>query len=688
MANIDAKLKISELDFNTIKSSFREFLQSQTEFSDYNFEGSGMSVLLDVLAYNTHYMGYYLNMVANEMFIDSAIARPSVVSHAKLLGYVPRSRVASQALVDVSFQEVPGGSNSAMTIPRFTRFATSAKDGVNYVFVSVEQRVASRNSAGYFNFPELLIKEGQPVSYTFVYNQATNQKQVFELPDLGVDTSTLQVSVQTSALNSTQEKFELVSTSTTQVSTDAPVYYLEENRNGRYQIYFGDGIIGKSLTDGNIVIVSYIITSGSEANGIKSFRLADNIKPGSPVTITPLTESFSGRLEEDIDNIRFSAPKSYIAQNRAVTKNDYIALITKNYPYFDSVTVWGGEENNPPQYGKIFFSAKPRGNYEITETEIEYVKNSVLAPISILTVTPEYVDPDYNYLNFKIFVTYDPRKTNKTAGEIKTLVYNSIINFNNQYFNTFNSTFKVSRLIRAIDDADISIQNNLLNIIIEKRFRPRLGEAANYTINFNVPLLRGTSIQRLISQPSFTLADQLGVERECYLEEIPQSFSGVESIEITDPGSGYTDIPDVTIQGDGEGAEASAIVINGQIRSIKITKNGSGYTSAIVTITGGGGVGGKAKALMEGKIGKIRSYYFDSNQIKTVLNSEAGVIYYDEGRVELTGFKPIRVNDAFGTVVLKSSPATSAFSTKRNCILTLDVTDPTAIDIAVSAAEN
>jgi hypothetical protein len=688
MANIDAKLKVSELDFDTIKQNLRTFLQSQTEFSDYNFEGSGLSVLLDVLAYNTHYMGYYLNMVANEMFIDSAISRPSVVSHAKLLGYTPRSRVASQALVDVSFQEVPGGSNSAMTIPRFTRFATSAKDGINYTFVNVDQRVASRNTAGYFNFTDLIIKEGQPLVYTFVFNQATNAKQVFELPDIGIDTSTIQVQVQTSALNATLERFELVTDLSTQVSTDAAVYYLEENRNGKYQIYFGDNIIGKALVDGNIVIVTYIVTSGTDANGIRSFRLADNIKPGSPVTITVKSESFSGKKEEDIDSIKFVAPKSYIAQNRAVTKNDYIALLNKNYPYFDSVTVWGGEENNPPQYGKIFFSAKPRGNYEITQTEIEYVKEEVLSPISILTVTPEYVPADYNYLVFKSFVTYDQRKTSRTAGEIQTVVYNAIINFSNQYFNTFNGSFKISRLIRAIDDADPSIQNNLLDVFIEKRFRPKLGQAANYTIDFNVPLLRGTSIQRLTSQPSFVLLDDLNIERESYLEEIPQSFSGVESIEITNPGSGYTDIPDITINGDGEGAEAAAIIVNGTIRSIRITKNGSGYTSAIVTITGGGGVGARAIAIMEGKIGKIRSYYYDSNLIKTILNNEAGIIYYDEGRVELLNFKPISVNDAYGTMTLKSFPATNAFSTKRNCILTLDNTDPTAIEVQVSNSES
>lgn len=687
MANIDAKLKVSELDFDTIKTNLRVFLKSQPEFSDYNFEGSGLSILLDVLAYNTHYMGYYLNMVANEMFIDSAVNRQSVVSHAKLLGYVPRSRVASQATINVAFQEVSGGSNSAMSLPRFTRFASSSKDGVNYIFVNPEQQIATINAGGYFNFTNVKIKEGQPLSYTFSYDESTNTKQTFVLPDAGIDTSTIRVQVQTSAFNSTLETFELAENAT-EVGATSSVYYLEENRDGKYQIYFGDDIIGKKLTDGNIVIVSYIITSGSDANGIRIFKLADNVKAGSSGNVSLVTESSSGKLEEDIDAIKFSAPKAFIAQNRAVTKNDYISLINKNYPYFDSVTVWGGEENDPPQYGKIFFSAKPRGDYEVTTTEIEYVKESVIKPVSILTVTPEYVEPDYNYINLKAVVTFDPRKTTKTVGDIKSAVYNAIATYSNQNFNTFNSSFKISRLIRAIDDADTSIINNIITVVIEKRFRPTLGVGASYKLNFNAPLSRGTSINRLVSEPSFTVYDNLETLRECFLEEIPQAFSGIEEIEVANPGSGYTGIPTVTIEGDGEGATAEAIVVNGSVKTIKVIKAGSGYTSAIVTVAGGGGSGAAARPIIEGKVGTIRSYYIDSRSIKTIVNENAGTIYYDDGVVYLNNFAPITINDAFGTMVLKSTPATTAFSTKRNAILTLDTTDPNAIDVTVLAAES
>jgi len=218
------KIRITELDFDGIKANLKEFLQSQPEFTDYDFDGSALSVLLDVLAYNTHYLGYYLNMVGNEMFIDTAQLRESVVSHAKLLGYTPRSRVASSALINVAFQEVVGGSNSSMTLPRFTRFTSAPKDGKSYSFVTVEQQVVSKNVGGYFVFETVQIKEGEPVSYVFEYDAATNEKQVFELPDVGIDSATIQVQIQKGADNFSLETFELAEDATTVVSANSAVY--------------------------------------------------------------------------------------------------------------------------------------------------------------------------------------------------------------------------------------------------------------------------------------------------------------------------------------------------------------------------------------------------------------------------------------------------------------------------------
>ena len=674
--------KIAELDFDTIKANLKEFLKSQPEFSDYNFDGSGLSILLDVLAYNTHYMGYYMNMVANEMFIDTAQLRASVVSHAKLLGYTPRSRVASQATINVSFQEVIGGSNSAVTLPKFTKFTSAPKDGESYTFVTVESRVASKNNAGYFNFENVQIKEGNPVSYVFSYDSQTNEKQVFVLPDTGIDTQTLSVQIQKSVNNYTVETFELAEDATTVVS-DAAVYYLEENRDGKYQIYFGDGVLGRALDAGNIVIVSYVVTSGDPANGIRTFVLTDDVLPGANVSIALATESSSGSEAETTENIKFTAPKSFIAQNRAVTKNDYVALINKNYPYFDSVTVWGGEENVPPVYGKIFFSVKPKGNYEVTQTEIQYMKDEVLKPISVLTVTPEYVAPDYNYMNFVIDVVYDPRKTTKSAGAVQTSVYNAVVNFADTYLNTFNNTFKMSKLIRAIDDADPSIENNSVKVVIEKRFQPLIGQKKTYNIDFHVPLKKGTNLDRLFSEPSFGYIDEFNVERTAFIEEVPQSFTGLDEIEVVATGDQYTEIPKIMIDGDGEGAAAEAVIVNGKLKSIVVTQAGTGYSAAIARVEGGNGSGAELKCVLQGKKGTLRIYFYDSNNIKRIVNPNAGTIFYDDGYLTLDNFMPTSVNDPFGTITFKASPNTNVFSTTRNAILTLDSTDPAAIDIRV-----
>jgi hypothetical protein len=684
MANIDAKLQVAELDFDTIKRNLKEFMQAQSEFSDYNFEGSGLSTLLDVLAYNTHYMGYYLNMVANEMFIDTALTRGAVVSHAKLLGYTPRSRVAAKAAVDLTITPVANDSNSSIVIPRFTRFISETKDGTNYIFVTPSARIVSKNTTtGLFNVENLEIKEGQPVTFSYTYNSQTNPNQVFELQDSGIDTSTLFVAVQKSTQNANLETFVLAQDAT-DVDETAAVYYLEENKNGRYQIYFGDDVIGKKLSDGNIVIVSYVVTSGLSANGLKSFRLLDSILTNTTTTVTLRSESSAGALAETIDQIKFTAPKSYIAQNRAVTKNDYIALINRDYPYFEAVNVWGGEDNEPPVFGKVFFTAKPLGGYEITTTEIEFVKNNVIKPFSVLTVTPEYVAADYNYLNLSVDVNFDPTKTNKTAEEVKTTIVNAVRNFANTSLDTFNNSFKVSQLSRVIDDSENSITSNDVKVIIEKRFAPDTTRSQSYSINFGTELQQGTTLQRLTSTPSFTYVDSANVERECFIEEVLQSYTGVEEIEVTAPGSGFTTTPSVIIEGDGTGAIAQALVVNGSIRKIQIVNAGTGYTSATARIDGGGGTGAVLRPILQGRYGQLKIFTI-VNSIKKTVVENIGTINYKTGLVTLNNFFPTAVSDPFGTLVIKATPTKKIFSSERNRIITLDLSDPTALSVTVNA---
>jgi len=685
MANPEAKLKVAELDFDAIKTNLTNFLKSQSEFSDYNFEGSGMSILLDILAYNTHYMGYYLNMVSNEMFIDTAIKRESVVSHAKLLGYVPRSRVASRAVIDLTITPVANDSNSSITIPRFTRFISETKDGINYIFVNPSARIVTKNtSTGIFNVDNLEIKEGQPNAITFTYDAQTNPKQYFELPDNGIDTSTIQVVVQRSAENANQRSY-ILAQDATDVDADAAVYYLEENKNGKYQIYFGDNVIGRALTDGNIVIVSYIITSGTTANNLKQFKPVDTILNGATVAVTLESESTSGAPEEDIENIRFTAPKAYISQNRAVTKNDYIALINRDYPYFEAVNVWGGEENDPPVYGKVFYTAKPLGGYEITTTETNFINENILKPFSVLTVTPEYVRADYNYLIISADVNYDPTQTNKSGDEMNVGVVNTIKAFCNQNLDTFNSTFKVSQLARAIDDYDQSITSNDISVAIEKRFTADTTRTTSYILDFGTELIQGTTSQRLVSSPSFGYRDSTGIERNCFLEEVLQSFTGVDTIDVLAPGSGYVSTPDVIVDGDGTGAIARALIVNGSVKRIEVVNPGSGYTSASVTISGGGGAGATARINLQGRNGKLRIYYYDSNNIKKTITDDAGTIDYLNGVVRLNNFSPTSVDDPFETLVIRAIPRKKIFSSVRNRIITLDVTDPTAITTTLTA---
>ena len=685
MANVDAKLKVAELDFDAIKNNLKSFLKSQSEFSDYNFEGSGLSILLDLLAYNTHYMGYYLNMVSNEMFIDTALTRGAVVSHAKLLGYTPRSAVASQAAVNVAVTPAGSDSNSAIAIPRFTRFVSENKDGINYTFVNPSTTILQKNtSTGIFETEYMLLKEGQAIGLTFTYDEQTNSTQTFVLPDLNIDTSTLQVVVQNSAQNANQESY-ILSVDATNVGANAAVYYIEENKDGKYQIYFGDGVIGKKLTNGNIVVVSYLVTAGAPANGVSAFKPLDVILYGANVVINTISTATSGTAAEDIEKIRFTAPKAYIAQNRAVTKNDYIALINRDYPYFDAVNVWGGEENVPPVYGKVFFTAKPLGAYEITVTEVEYVKNNIIKPFSVLTVEPEYVAADYNYLLINAIVNFDPTKTSKTAADIDAAVISTIRSFAASNLNTFNNTFKISKLSRSIEDADVSITNTDVNVLIEKRFTVDITKSQNYTLNYDTELQQGTTTKRIYSSPSFGYFDASGVTRNCFIEEVLQSFTGVDTIEVKTPGSGFVTTPSVVIDGDGTGASARALIVNGSVAKIEITSPGTGYTSATARIIGGGGAGATLTVNLQGRNGSLRIYYYDENGIKKTITDSAGTIDYKNGIITLNQFNPVSIVDPFGTLTLVAVPLNKIFSSQRNRILTLDTTDPGSISTTINA---
>ncbi len=687
MATANSGLQITNLDFGGIKASLKSFLSQQDTLKDYNFDGSALSVLVDLLAYNTQYNAYYLNMVANEMFLDSAIQRGSVVSHAKLLNYTPQSAVAPKATIKIT---VNGVTSSTLTLPKFTSFISEAIDNVNYTFLTPDSTTVNvvANTA---TFNDIVISQGIESSYSYTYDTASNPKQLFEIPDSAIDTSTLIISVQESSSNSASETYNL-STDYINLTPSSKVYFLEEGMNGKYNIYFGDGLLGKSLINGNIVNLTYITTSGTLAFGANSFTAMSSIGGFSNTVITSISSATQGSDKETIESIKYTAPKAFAAQGRAVTKEDYIYLIQNNSTNLpiESVSVWGGEENTPPVYGQIFCAVKPSGGFTLTPAQKERLISEVIKPISVLTVVPTIVDPDYTFVKINTNVLYDPRKTTLTGGQIKGQVINQINQFTTSTLNTFNSVFKLPELISYIQSADTSIITNECSIRLQKKFYPKLNSRATYIFDFGVPLQRNYYNAGLNSSPDFSEADATavsGLREGIYFEEVPTTTGGVSSINVVNQGFGYTKTPIVTIIGDGQDATAFAVLAAGRVNSIVVTNPGYNYTEAYVVITPQDGDTSGALAfaapVLEGVEGTLRTYFYQNN-IKTILNSNAGTIDYLTGRVTLTDFSPLAINNDLGRFTISVVPDSTIVSSTYNKIIALDNFDPEAITVNVS----
>lgn len=689
MAGANSNIQMTDLDFNTIKNNLKTYLQAQDVLKDYNYEGSALSTLLDILAYNTQYNAYYLNQVANEMFLDTAIQRGSVVSHAKLLNYTPRSAIAPTATINLQVNQV---TTSSLTLPKFTQFISEAIDGINYNFVTADSHTEN-TSGGVVTFNNVILKQGLATTLNFTADLINNPSCTFEIPDVNVDTSTITVTVQQSSSNASSEVYTLA-TNFLSLTNDSKVYFLQESLTNTYQIYFGDGVIGKKLVDGNIVNISYVVTNGTAAADANNFVLMDNISGFSNTSVFPVTAATSGNDKETIESIKFQAPKSYAAQNRAVSKNDYITAIQQNSLgiSFDAVSVWGGEENNPPVYGQVFISLKPTGGFSLTQSQKQQITSQVLNPISVLTVTPTIVDPDYTYIRLNVNVVYDPTKTNQTASQIQSGIKTAIQSFANSTLNTFNSTFNTYDLLNTIQTYNTSIITSEYSMKLEKKFLPSLFSSITYNLYYGTPLERGRFLSGIGSSPGMSFRDPANLANTIegvYIEEVPQATNGVESISILNPGFGYQDTPTVTILGDGTGATAVAKISGGSIQSITITNAGNGYTSAIATVTpAAGDTTGQLASLvvnLEGRYGTLRTYYFDDSGVKTILNSNIGTVDYQEGIITLNSFNPLTIDNDFGQLSVMATPTTTIVSSSYNRIITVDPFDPTAITVNVTA---
>jgi len=673
------RLRITELDFDTIKTNLKNYLQSQSEFTDYDFDGAGLSYLLDILAYNTHYQAYYLNMVANESFMDTAITRDSVVSNAKNLGYVPKSRSATKAQVTITI-DTGNTTPDQLTLPRGTVFLSNLIDGKPYNFITIEDIVISKSNTS-FIFDTVDIYEGNITSTTFVQNNLSNPKQIFTLPDSNIDTSTLLVTVTDVSSNTASEVYTLV-TDATELSTTSPVYYLQEGLGGLYQIYFGGDNVGKSIPDGSIVSVSYLVTNAYAADSASSFVGMSPIGIYPSYTVTTVTNAAGGAEKESLDSIKQSAPLSFASQNRLITTNDYKALLQQQYPQASSVSVWGGQEQTPKVYGKVFASIKPKTGYYLSETEKQKIIDDIITPKSILSVKTEIIDPSYTYLKLQIDVRYDKNKTNLAVDTIKNSIRLVVLNYKLTNLDKFDGQFNTSFLVEGILAIDKSIVACDINVRLSKKVEPTLNVNRSYTIDFKNKLLRG-SIDSQLQSDEFYVLDAGNIQRTVNLEEVPQSYTGIETITVTNPGYNYTDIPTVTISGDGTGATAVASIVNGKITKITVTNRGIGYTRAAITISGTGN-SGAAIPLITAKTGILQTYYFDSNLNKQVVNSQAGTINYDTGLVQLENINIKGVNSSDDNLNISIETADHYLTTHQEQILTIDQNDAASIEINVS----
>lgn len=533
----------SKADFNDIKKSLKDFLRQKPDFQDFDFEGSGWNYLIDLLSYNTAYNAFHLNMVGNEMFLDSAILRGSIVSKAKMLGYLPESITSARAQLSIEFSwEETKPIPQQIFIPRNAAFMGTGTNNQRYQFVVDKSYILyllnpSGEPSDYdpetkkFR-KEINVIEGVRLSHRFTVSP--DPDQTFVLPNENVDVTTVRVWIQESATNAALTPFSLA-TDITELESDSNVFYLQYNEDNLLELYFGDGVIsagfksdsqGNLITNGiepgNIVVVEYIVSEGgTNANDVKLFSPTNKIGIASPVTseilserITTVTPSYGGRDPESDKSIKYYAPVNYEMQNRAVTELDFERYVSKNYPYIDSIAVWGGEENIPVQYGRVFISIKPSQGYVLNNEDKDIIVNEIIRPRCVVTQDPIIVDPDYLYLLVNSSVKFSFRDSTKTVNDIQYAVYQTIEDFSKNLLEKFGRGFAYSDFVCAIDDTDPGIFSNITSIHLKKIIYPTIGLEEGYSIQFantidNLDIKKNLYQKAIYSSPFYYLRRDL-----------------------------------------------------------------------------------------------------------------------------------------------------------------------------------
>ena len=499
-----SNLKTTELDFDDIKRNLKNFLKRQTVFNDYDFDGAGLNVLLDVLAYNTHYNAMAGHLALNEAFLDSAQIRGNAVSRARMLGYVPASRLSPRAeinlVVDVS--SVAGTKPTNLSLPRGTKLSTSV-DGETYQFVTLNTQSATIVGNTY-TYNNVIIAEGNYNSIKYrVDNDIENQKH--QIPHKNVDTSTLRTRVQANEESTSFDIFTLFAT-LLNVDASSKIYHLQENTSGFYEVYFGDGVTGSKPLNNNIVTLDYVYSNGTEANGANVFQMVDNIGGFSNITVTTVKTAAGGADGETLESIRYNAPLTYTSQNRAVTADDYRAIIQREFSNIDAISTWGGEDEAVPDYGKIFIAIKPKTADKLTDDEKATVTGTVLQGKNVVSITPTVVDPNYSFIELDVSFKYNPNLTDRSSVELQSVVRDTISDYNFNNLNKFDGVFRHSQLTRAIDNSDPSILNTIVRPRMFQNITPVNNADNNFNLSFVAPFYQsGNSTAFILTSSAFKI---------------------------------------------------------------------------------------------------------------------------------------------------------------------------------------
>lgn len=494
MADITTNKLISELDYESIRSNIAAFIANNTNFTDYNYEGSGLSYLMNILAYNTHYNAIYLNMAMNENFLDTAQLRSSVVSLAKQLGYTPRSKKSSIAELSFTINEPDTSKANGNTIYIYnTDKFTSEKSGITYIFSPINT-VSATSSGGKYIFSDLMLREGSYI--TANYTAATGGlSEKFLIDNFNIDLDSIEVVVQKtqnqSTTTSTYQKIDDVKT----LTPDSEIYYIFETTDKRFQISFGDGILGKKINPGDTITIRYQTSRGSESNNCGGFTFASTIDgrfTNSDLIFTNIVPSYGGDEEESIDTIRYNAINNFKTQGRAVTAEDYKFFIERDYPLAQTVSVWGGQDNDPPIYGKVFMSFKPQNGFVLTNAEKERILTDIIKDKNVVTVIPEIVDPTYTFILIDSIVRYNSKGTVLKPSDIKQIVQNRISLYNDTVLSKFGTQFNYSDFVTYIDESDNSIIGNITRISLRKNIPVTVNASLQYFVDFQNAIHPGT----------------------------------------------------------------------------------------------------------------------------------------------------------------------------------------------------